>query len=79
MDDIYQDLTPVFQEVFDDESVVVTPELTARDVADWDSLSHIRLMVAIEQRFAIHFSASEITSFKNVGELVASIQAKRKK
>lgn len=77
MSSIYDKLAPVFHEVLDDDTVL-TPELTANDVADWDSLSHIRLMVAIEERFGIHFSASEITSFKNVGDLVACIEDKLK-
>jgi len=75
MTDLYEQLTSIFREVFD-EDVVVTPELTANDVENWDSLSHVRLMVAIEEHFKIHFSSGEITSFKKVGDLVASIEAK---
>ena len=76
MSSIYERLTPVFREVFDNDDTVATPGLTANDVADWDSLSHVRLMVAIEEHFNIRFSTSEITSFKNVGELAACIEAK---
>ena len=76
MPTIYDRLTPIFREVFDDDSVVVTPQLTANDVENWDSLSHVRLMVAIEEDFRIHFSSSEIASFKTVSDLVASIEAK---
>jgi acyl carrier protein len=79
MNGIYLRLTPVFHEVFDNDETVLTPDLTARDVSDWDSLSHIRLMVAIEEAFDIHFSTSEITSFKNVGDLVACIEGKLNK
>jgi len=76
MTDIYEQLTPVFREVFDDDRVVVTPDLSASAVDNWDSLSHVRLMVAIEEHFNIHFSSSEITSFKTVADLVTSIEAK---
>ena len=76
MPTIYDRLTPLFREVFDDDTVVVTPQLTANDVENWDSLSHVRLMVAVEEDFKIHFSSSEIASFKTVGDLVTSIEAK---
>ena len=76
MMNIYADLTPIFQEVFDDDTVVATPVLTAGDVTNWDSLSHVRLMVAIEERFKIRFTSAEISGFKNVGEMAAGIQQK---
>ena len=74
--DIYQKLAPIFHEVFDDDEIIPTPEMTANDVEDWDSLSHIRLLVAVEETFEIAFSSSEISSLKNVGELVAAITGK---
>ena len=50
--------------------------MTAKEVAEWDSLGHIRLMVAIEQAFSIKFSTSEISNMANVGELIAVIEKK---
>lgn len=76
MDSIYERLTPIFQDVFDDGSIVVTPSTTAAEVEAWDSLSHIRLMVAIEQAMGVRFTTAEITSFKNVGDLASCIQGK---
>ena len=76
MTNIFDALTPIFQEVFDDDTVVATPALTASDVANWDSLSHVRLMVAIEEHFKIRFTSSEISGFKNVGDMAAGIQQK---
>ena len=75
-DAYYAKLSPIFRDVFDDDSLVVTPELTARDVSEWDSLNHIRLVVAIEKAFGLKFSAAEVQRLKNVGEFVALIQAK---
>ena len=72
----YSTLTAVFHDVFDDESIVVTPELTADDVDEWDSLTHIRLVGAVEKRFGLRFSAAEVGRLKNVGELVRLIEAK---
>ncbi len=76
MDSEYATLTEVFHDVFDDDSIVVTPELTASDVAEWDSLSHIRLVVAVEKKFGLKFSAAEVGRLKNVGEFVSLIRAK---
>lgn len=72
----YDTLTTVFHDVFDDDSIVVTPELTADDVDEWDSLRHIRLVAAVEKRFGLSFSAAEIGRLKNVGQLVSLIEAK---
>jgi len=75
-DAIYTQLTGLFHDVFDDETIQVTPTLTADDVDEWDSLSHIRLVLAIEKKFGLKFSAAEVGRLKNVGEFVALIQAK---
>jgi acyl carrier protein len=72
----YAQLTEVFHDVFDDDTIVVTPELTASDVDEWDSLRHIRLVAAVERRFGLSFSAAEIGRLKNVGQLVSLIGEK---
>lgn len=72
----YAQLTEVFHDVFDDDTIVVTPELTASDVDEWDSLRHIRLVAAVERRFGLSFSAAEIGRLKNVGQLVSLISEK---
>lgn len=75
-DQHYEKLTEIFRDVFDDEQLRVTPELTAADVDEWDSFSHIRLIVAVERAFGLKFSAAEVQRLKNVGEFVALIDAK---
>ena len=72
----YETLTGVFHDVFDDDTIVVTPELTAADVDEWDSLRHIRLVAAVEKKFGLSFSAAEIGRLKNVGQLVTLIESK---
>jgi acyl carrier protein len=72
----YATLTGVFHDVFDDDTIVVTPELTASDVDEWDSLRHIRLVAAVEKKYGLSFSAAEIGRLKNVGQLVSLIEAK---
>ena len=73
---IYARLADIFEDVFDEDSIQVTPELSAKDVDGWDSLNHIRLILTIEKAFKIKFSTSEIGKLENVGELVALIQAR---
>jgi acyl carrier protein len=71
---IYARLAALFEDVFDDESIVLTPQLTAKDVSGWDSLAHIRLLLTVEKAFKVKFSTSEIGKLANVGELVALIK-----
>jgi acyl carrier protein len=73
---IYTRLTQIFEDVFDEDSIQVTPELSAKDVDGWDSLAHIRLILTIERAFKIKFSTSEIGKLQNVGELVTLIKAR---
>jgi len=76
MSDVYDKLTALLQDTFDDDDLIATPELAAADVEGWDSLAHVRLILAIEKAFAIKFKAAEISGFKNVGDLANSISAK---
>jgi acyl carrier protein len=73
---IYARLKEIFEDVFDEESITVTPELSAKDVEGWDSLAHIRLLLTVEKAFKIKFSTSEVAKLENVGELVALIEAR---
>ena len=66
----------VFRDVFDDESLSVRPETTAADVEGWDSLMHVRLIIAIEKAFRVRFSSSEVASLKDVGDLIELLQTK---
>ena len=69
-EEIYERLNNVFRDIFDDETIVVKPETTSNDIEDWDSLEHINLIVAVEQEFGIKFNMNEVTTMKNVGEMV---------
>ncbi len=76
MDDIYARLNNIFRDIFADDTIVVSPELTADDVPEWDSLSHIRLVLAVQKAFKVKFSAAQTANLKNVGELAELIRAK---
>jgi acyl carrier protein len=71
--EVYKKLQAVFDDVFLEE-VVVTGDLTAKDVEEWDSLTHVSLVLAIEQAFAVRFRVGEVEATKNVGDLVTLIQ-----
>jgi acyl carrier protein len=69
-------LGEIFREFFDDDGLILRPEMTARDIDGWDSLAHIRLLLSIERKFHIKFSAGEIGGLQTVGDLVLLITRK---
>jgi acyl carrier protein len=74
--EILTSTTEIMRDVFDLDDLDVTLETTAEDIEEWDSLSHIRLIVAVERKFGFKFKNSEIESLKNVGELVLLVETK---
>jgi len=74
--EILSKLTNVFRDELDNEEIILNAETTAEDVEEWDSLSHIQLIVAVEKAFGIRFTSSEIQGWNNVGEMADSIAAK---
>ena len=77
--EIFDRLIDVFRDVFDDDSLTVTAATTAADIEDWDSLSHITLVSAVEDEFRMKFSMKEVVEMKNVGEMAAIVEARRKR
>ena len=69
-------LTEVFQDVFDDDELELFDEMTAEDVEEWTSLTHIQLIVAVEKKFGIKFTTVEVMKLKNVGEFIGLIEKK---
>jgi acyl carrier protein len=69
VNDIISQYQEIFKDVLDNDDVVLKYETTAADVEDWDSLSHIQIVVAIEKHFKVKFTTAEIREFKNVGEM----------
>lgn len=76
--EIFERLDRVFQDVFDDDTIHVTPKTTADDIEDWDSLEHITLISAVEREFRMKFKMGEISSMKTVGEMASIIAARAK-
>jgi acyl carrier protein len=73
---IQDSLTKVFRDVFDDDNIVLRPELSANEIPEWDSLTHIRLLLTIEREFRIKFTVTEVGELKNVGDLTTLIETK---
>ncbi len=74
--EIYGELVEVFRSVFDDDSITIRAETTARDIVGWDSAAHLQLILATEMHFKIRFKTAEFELLKNVGDFVALIQSK---
>ncbi len=73
-EEILAKVTEIFQDVFDDESIVIGDETTAEDIEDWDSLTHITLISEIEDAFDYKFSMKDVLGMKNVGEMLSILE-----
>lgn len=69
-EEVFERLTEVFREVFDDEEIELTDSTTADDIEDWDSFEHINLVVAVEEEFSFKIPMGKVVTMKNVGEMV---------
>ena len=76
---IYEKLTEIFRDLFEDDEIELTAETTSDDIEDWDSLTHIQLISICEEEFGIKFSTAEILHLANVGDLVKVIESKLEK
>ena len=66
----------IFRDILENEEIILSNETTADDIEEWDSLSHIQLIVTIEKTFKIKFTSREILSWNNVGEMIICIAGK---
>ena len=69
-------LQGVFRAVFDEDSIELFDEMTAKDLEQWDSLNHIILIVAVEKEFKVKFKTAEVGELKNVGEFIKLLEKK---
>ncbi len=76
MNEILEKLQSIFRRVLENQEIVLRPETTGDDIEEWNSLTHIYLIVAIEKEFKVKFRTAEIVPLKNLGEMVALLQKK---
>ncbi len=76
IDEIKDKVTPIFHSVFADDSIVITHEMSAKDVERWDSLNHLSMISSVEKEFGIKFKLKELVGMKNVGDMLHLIEAK---
>ena len=74
--EIIEKLTPIFREVFNDSTLELRDEMTASDVANWDSLTHMLMITEIEKQFGIKFKLKDLNKMKHVGNLIEVINSK---
>ncbi len=73
---ILTELTDLFREIFVDDEIVLSEETTAADLPGWDSMKHIEIIIAIEQKYSVRFSSRQVEGLRSVGDLVAAIDQK---
>jgi acyl carrier protein len=72
-------LNGIFRQVFDEPALVISRTTTANDIVEWDSLTHMNLIMILERQFKIKFTLSEIEGLTSVGDLVDQIDRKTAK
>ena len=73
---VLAEVNRIMRDAFNNQSIQLKYDTTAQDVAEWDSLNHIELVVSIERQFKIRFAFADLQRFKNVGEMCDNIVKK---
>jgi len=74
--EINNKLTEIFRRTFNDDSLVLKSELTANDIEQWDSLTHMNLITEIESTFSIKFKLKDLNKIRNIGDMINTIESK---
>ena len=69
-------LQEVFKEVFKKSDIEINPSMTANDIDRWDSITHMKLIAAVEKKFNVDFSYKEVMALKNIGDLLKLVESK---
>jgi len=74
--EIIEKITGIFREVFGDKNIVINDEMTANDVENWDSLTHMLMITKVEDELGIKFKLKELNRLKKVGDLISIVESK---
>lgn len=74
--EVQSKLTAIFRKIFSNDSLILTDELNANDVENWDSLTHMLLITEIEESFSIKFKLKDLNKMRNVGDMIDIIISK---
>ena len=75
--ELLKQINNIFIDVLDNPEIALSETTNADDIEEWDSLTHIQLVVELESKFAMRFTSMEIQSWATVGEMMNCILAKR--
>ena len=70
IEEVFERVTDIFRDVFDDDELVISDSTNSEDIEDWDSLEHIQLIVGMEKEFKVKFDIKTVNSLENVGQMV---------
>lgn len=73
---ITERLTAIFREVFNDSAITLRDEMTANDVENWDSLTHMIMISKVEEGFGVKFRLKELNKLKQVGDIISILEEK---
>ena len=74
--EIIEKITEIFKEVFGDKNIVINDEMTAADVENWDSLTHMLMITKVEDELGVKFKLKELNRLKKVGDLISIVESK---
>lgn len=66
-------LRNIFREIFDDDLMSISEETQRGDIEDWDSVAHVKLVLAVEAEFGIRLTTDEVATVKSVGDFLGAI------
>lgn len=69
-EEVFERVTEIFRDVFDDEDLEINDSTNSEDIEDWDSLEHIQLIVGMEKEFKVKFDIKTVNSLENVGQMI---------
>ena len=74
--EILERITPIFQQVFNDNTLVLTEDMEKDDFDNWDSVTQMMLVAMIEKDFCITFKLREVGMLNSIGDFLRAVESK---